>query len=101
MPSVARRPVQSPSKQKGVSERFEQILVPTEEVVEVKRGAKFSSERISTSSRHQFERSQRAQQRAAPQRSRPRADSLQNQRKRRGRGRAEHRREARLVLKQA
>jgi transcriptional antiterminator NusG len=31
--------------QKGVAERFEQILVPTEEVVEVKRGAKVSSER--------------------------------------------------------
>src|SRR5260370_29156369 len=31
--------------QKGLAERFEQILVPTEEVVEVKRGAKVSSER--------------------------------------------------------
>src|SRR6266550_754337 len=31
--------------QKGLGERFEQILVPTEEVVEVKRGAKVSSER--------------------------------------------------------
>jgi len=31
--------------QKGVAERFEQILVPTEEVIEVKRGAKVSSER--------------------------------------------------------
>ena len=31
--------------QKGVAERFEEILVPTEEVVEVKRGAKVSSER--------------------------------------------------------
>jgi len=31
--------------QKGLDERFEQILVPTEEVVEVKRGAKVSSER--------------------------------------------------------
>src|SRR6202051_3229101 len=31
--------------QKGVAERFEQILVPTEEVVEVKRGAKIVSER--------------------------------------------------------
>src|SRR3981081_3353668 len=31
--------------QKGLAERFEQILVPTEEVVEVKRGAKVSSGR--------------------------------------------------------
>src|SRR5260370_38333627 len=31
--------------QKGLAERFEEILVPTEEVVEVKRGAKVSSER--------------------------------------------------------
>ena len=31
--------------QKGLDERFEQILVPTEEVIEVKRGAKVSSER--------------------------------------------------------
>jgi len=31
--------------QKGLDDRFEQILVPTEEVVEVKRGAKVSSER--------------------------------------------------------
>jgi transcriptional antiterminator NusG len=31
--------------QKGMAERFEQILVPTEEVIEVKRGAKVSSER--------------------------------------------------------
>jgi transcription termination/antitermination protein NusG len=33
------------AEQKGVAGRFEQILVPTEEVVEVKRGAKVSSER--------------------------------------------------------
>jgi transcriptional antiterminator NusG len=32
-------------EQKGLSDKFEQILVPTEEVVEVKRGAKVSSER--------------------------------------------------------
>jgi transcriptional antiterminator NusG len=32
-------------EQKGLSDRFEEILVPTEEVVEVKRGAKVSSER--------------------------------------------------------
>ena len=31
--------------QKGLAERFEEILVPTEEVVEAKRGAKVSSER--------------------------------------------------------
>ena len=31
--------------QKGMADRFEQILVPTEEVIEVKRGAKVSSER--------------------------------------------------------
>ena len=31
--------------QKGLAERFDEILVPTEEVVEVKRGAKVSSER--------------------------------------------------------
>src|ERR1700688_2293321 len=31
--------------QKGMAERFEQILGPTEEVIEVKRGAKVSSER--------------------------------------------------------
>ena len=31
--------------QKGLAERFEEILVPTEEVVEVKRGAKVNSER--------------------------------------------------------
>ena len=31
--------------QKGVADRFDQILVPTEEVIEVKRGAKVSSER--------------------------------------------------------
>jgi transcriptional antiterminator NusG len=31
--------------QKGLGEKFEEVLVPTEEVVEVKRGAKVSSER--------------------------------------------------------
>src|ERR1700691_2532517 len=31
--------------QKGLAEAFEEILVPTEEVVEVKRGAKVNSER--------------------------------------------------------
>ena len=31
--------------QKGLGERFEEILVPTEEVVEVKRGAKVNAER--------------------------------------------------------
>src|SRR6202049_328215 len=33
------------AEQKGMAERFEELLVPTEEVVEVKRGAKVSSER--------------------------------------------------------
>jgi transcription termination/antitermination protein NusG len=37
--------VREQAEQKGLSERFEEILVPTEEVVEVKRGAKVSSER--------------------------------------------------------
>ena len=33
------------AEQKGLGERFEEILVPTEEVVEVKRGAKVNAER--------------------------------------------------------
>jgi transcriptional antiterminator NusG len=33
------------AEQKGLADKFEEILVPTEEVVEVKRGAKVSSER--------------------------------------------------------
>jgi transcription termination/antitermination protein NusG len=37
--------IREQADQKGVTDRFEQILVPTEEVVEVKRGAKVSSER--------------------------------------------------------
>ena len=37
--------VREQAEQKGLGERFEEILVPTEEVVEVKRGAKVSSER--------------------------------------------------------
>src|SRR5690242_21165865 len=37
--------VREQAEQKGLSGRFEEILVPTEEVVEVKRGAKVSSER--------------------------------------------------------
>ena len=37
--------IREQAEQKGVADRFEQILVPTEEVVEVKRGAKVSSER--------------------------------------------------------
>ncbi|HEY1258910.1 MAG TPA: transcription termination/antitermination protein NusG [Stellaceae bacterium] len=37
--------IREQAEQKGWSDRFEEILVPTEEVVEVKRGAKVSSER--------------------------------------------------------
>ncbi len=37
--------IREQAEQKGLGERFEEILVPTEEVIEVKRGAKVSSER--------------------------------------------------------
>ena len=37
--------IREQAEQKGLSERFEEILVPTEEFVEVKRGAKVNSER--------------------------------------------------------
>ena len=37
--------IREQAEQKGLGERFEEILVPTEEVVEVKRGAKVASER--------------------------------------------------------
>src|ERR687883_658662 len=37
--------IREQAEQKGVAEMFEQILVPTEEVVEVKRGAKVNAER--------------------------------------------------------
>ena len=37
--------IREQAEQKALSERFEEILVPTEEVIEVKRGAKISSER--------------------------------------------------------
>jgi transcription termination/antitermination protein NusG len=37
--------VREQAEQKGLADRFEEILVPTEEVVEVRRGAKVSSER--------------------------------------------------------
>ncbi len=37
--------IREQAEQKGLAERFEQVLVPTEEVIEVKRGAKVSSER--------------------------------------------------------
>ena len=37
--------IREQAEQKGLSERFEEILVPTEDVIEVKRGAKISSER--------------------------------------------------------
>ena len=37
--------IREQAQQKGLGERFEEVLVPTEEVVEVKRGAKVSAER--------------------------------------------------------
>lgn len=37
--------IRDQAKQKGLAEKFEEVLVPTEEVVEVKRGAKISAER--------------------------------------------------------
>ena len=37
--------IREQAEQKGFGDRFEEILVPTEEVVEVRRGAKVSSER--------------------------------------------------------
>src|SRR5438309_9325796 len=37
--------IREQAEQKSLVERFEEILVPTEEVVEVKRGAKVSAER--------------------------------------------------------
>ena len=37
--------IREQAEQKGLNERFDEILVPTEEVVEVRRGAKVSSER--------------------------------------------------------
>ncbi|MBV9858511.1 MAG: transcription termination/antitermination protein NusG [Alphaproteobacteria bacterium] len=37
--------IREQAEQKGVAERIEEILVPTEEVVEVRRGAKVNSER--------------------------------------------------------
>jgi len=37
--------IREQAEQKGLADRFEEVLVPTEEVVEVKRGAKVSSER--------------------------------------------------------
>src|SRR5689334_20859592 len=37
--------IREQADQKGLAEKFEEILVPTEEVVEVRRGAKVSSER--------------------------------------------------------
>jgi transcription termination/antitermination protein NusG len=37
--------IREQAEQKGLGENFEEILVPTEEVVEVKRGAKVNSER--------------------------------------------------------
>ena len=37
--------IREQAEQKGLAEKFEEVLVPTEEVVEVKRGAKVSAER--------------------------------------------------------
>jgi transcriptional antiterminator NusG len=37
--------IREQAEQKGLTDKFEEILVPTEEVVEVKRGSKVSSER--------------------------------------------------------
>src|SRR3984893_6940839 len=37
--------IREQAEQKGLDERFEEIFVPTEEVVELKRGAKVSGER--------------------------------------------------------
>jgi transcriptional antiterminator NusG len=37
--------IREQADQKGMTELFDEILVPTEEVVEVRRGAKVSSER--------------------------------------------------------
>jgi transcription termination/antitermination protein NusG len=37
--------IREQAKQKNLAEKFEEVLVPTEEVVEVKRGAKVSAER--------------------------------------------------------
>src|ERR1700680_4313614 len=37
--------IREQAEQKGLADEFEELLVPTEEVVEVKRGAKVSSER--------------------------------------------------------
>ncbi|MBR9973835.1 transcription termination/antitermination protein NusG [Magnetospirillum sulfuroxidans] len=37
--------IREQAEQKGMAEMFEQILVPTEEIVEVRRGAKVSAER--------------------------------------------------------
>ena len=37
--------IREQAEQKGLAEKFEEVLVPTEEVVEVRRGAKVSAER--------------------------------------------------------
>src|SRR5690349_14638426 len=37
--------IREQAEQKGLADKFEEVLVPTEEVVEVKRGAKVSAER--------------------------------------------------------
>ena len=37
--------IKDQARQKGLEDKFEEVLVPTEEVVEMRRGARVSSER--------------------------------------------------------